>query len=157
MKEADIVEVSKKKKVTKEGGNGGKTPPIVDPEVIPSEKEIEELPESALQELLKAPGLNDREKQTLFSRILSIKSRMIKEAAAENTVDAPVLNDIGISQGLMQPNGEFSIFFSEDLLGLFYLIPIDAEISTQGKVSELFADQDDIVPIDEISLDLRLR
>ena len=113
--------------------------------------------ESALQELLKAPGLNDREKQTLFSRILSIKSRMIKEAAAENTVDAPVLNDIGISQGLMQPNGEFSIFFSEDLLGLFYLIPIDAEISTQGKVSELFADQDDIVPIDEISLDLRLR
>ena len=57
----------------------------------------------------------------------------------------------------MQPSGEFAIFFSEDLLGLFYLIPIDAEISTQGKVSELFADQDDIVPIDEISLDLRLR
>ena len=57
----------------------------------------------------------------------------------------------------MQPSGEFAIFFSEDLLGLFYLIPIDVEISTQGKVSELFADQDDVVPIDEISLDLRLR
>ena len=66
--------------------------------------------ESALQELLKAPGLNDREKQTLFQSILSTKFRMIKEAAevyiavAEKTVDALIYDDIEISQDLMQPS-----------------------------------------------------
>ena len=38
--------------------------------------------------------------------------------------------------------GDFSLVFNADLLGLSYLKPSQVILETQGKVSQLFADED---------------
>ena len=38
--------------------------------------------------------------------------------------------------------GEFSLVFNSEILGLEYLAPIDAEIRAKGHVSDLYADED---------------
>ena len=51
----------------------------------------------------------------------------------------------------MRSNGDFSLFFSDKLIGLLYLIPLNVEVKTQGTVSELFADDaEDVVDVSEL-------
>ena len=37
-------------------------------------------------------------------------------------------------------NGEFSIYFDAEMMGLIYSMPIDQRLVTDGSISELFAD-----------------
>lgn len=50
---------------------------------------------------------------------------------------------VGSVSGIVDPDGNFSIVFSDDLMGLIYLLPLDATVKTQGRVSELYADEED--------------
>ena len=45
--------------------------------------------------------------------------------------------------------GDFSFVFNADLLGLSYLKPTQVILETQGKVSELFADEDGPITFEE--------
>ena len=45
-----------------------------------------------------------------------------------------------ISNDSVEPDGKFRIFFSEELLGLIYMQPLDVVIKSEGRVSSLYAD-----------------
>ena len=50
----------------------------------------------------------------------------------------------------IEPNGNFLIFFSNELLGLVYMLPLDVTIRTKGRVSEhLYADEDGRIGMNE--------
>lgn len=59
---------------------------------------------------------------------------------------------MSLAGDIVRPNGDFSIFFSDKLIGLLYLIPLNIEVKTKGVVSELFADDLDSA-IDASELD----
>ena len=40
----------------------------------------------------------------------------------------------------VEPQGKFMIYFSDELLGLVYMQPLDVVIKSEGSVSSLYAD-----------------
>ena len=45
----------------------------------------------------------------------------------------------------VEPDGEFLLFFSDELLGLVYMFPLDVIIKTTGRVSDLYSDEEGLI------------
>ena len=48
-----------------------------------------------------------------------------------------------MTNNVVDANGDFTLFFSNELLGLIYLMPLDYEVRTKGFVSYEFVDDFD--------------
>ena len=124
-------------------------------EEILSEPEIEELKSVTEDDIVDVisvqhNSLSNQEKQVVFNSILEARVAQIKEKLNKNPEQSSTMFEYRYSKpkimhDSVEPNGDFLIFFSDELLGLIYMLPLDVVIRTKGAVSSLYADEEGLV------------
>ena len=76
----------------------------------------------------------------MFNQVIQIKAEKTAQEAAERTKEEE-RKALELANDVVDINGDFSVIFSDAMLGLIYMMPLDVELKTQGTVSPLFADE----------------
>lgn len=82
--------------------------------------------------------LDQRDAQILFKTVIDTRHDYLVET---NEQDLDDFEDPEMTADQVSRNGEFSILFDTEMMGLIYSMPIDQRLVTDGTISELFADE----------------
>ena len=110
-------------------------------------KEFQEILPEGLKELLNSNvSITVREKQVVFNVVIDTKHEKLEEdQVVTMKKDYVPKDDTGalMSYDQIKPDGSFNLYFSDDLIGLVYIFPLEIGVKAKGTVSTtLFADDE---------------